>query len=163
MEIIALYLVFAMLATLWLDVTRYTIPNWLVASLLVLYPVAVMMSPQMVEWKMALVALLVVFAAGYIVFSMRWMGGGDIKLITVLALWVGWKELADFVLLFAMLGGVFSLIVLVGRKMEPYLPWKKRLKVPRLFQKDAPIPYGVAIAGAFLWLMAQGKIPVLAG
>ena len=79
-----------MCTTLWLDCTRYTIPNWLVGSLLVLYPVAVYLSPEAVDWKMAMVAMLLVFAVGYIIFSLRVMGGGDVKLITVLALWVGW-------------------------------------------------------------------------
>ncbi len=161
MDVISLYLIFAMAATLWLDVTRYTIPNWLVGSLLVLYPVAVWLSPVGVDWKMALAAMGVVFAGGYAVFALRLMGGGDIKLITVLALWVGWEKLAGFVVLFAMLGGVFSLLVLIIRKFQPYLPWKQRVKTPRLFQKDAPIPYGVAIAGAFLWLMYRGQIAVL--
>ncbi len=159
MEAITLYLVFAMLATLWLDVTRYTIPNWLVGSLLVLYPLAVYLSPHMVDWKMALAAMAAVFAVGSVIFAARVMGGGDIKLITVLALWVGWQGLLDFVLLFAILGGVFSIFVLLGRKLQPYIPLKG--KTPRLFQKNAPIPYGVAIAGAFLWLMHTGKIPMV--
>ena len=162
MEVITLYLIFAMLATLWLDVTRYTIPNWLVGSLLVLYPVAVYLSPQAVDWKMAVVGMLAVFAVGYVVFSMRWMGGGDVKLITVLALWVGWGEkLAEFMFLFGLMGGVFSIFVLIVRKLQLYLPWKQRFQTPRLFQKDAPIPYGVAIACAFLWMMWQGKIIIL--
>ncbi|MDX2073868.1 MAG: prepilin peptidase [Alphaproteobacteria bacterium] len=159
MEMISLYLVFAMCATLYLDVTRYTIPNWLVGSLLALYPVAVYLSPQAVDWKMALAAMAVTFLAGYAIFALRVMGGGDIKLITALALWVGWNGLLDFVLLFAILGGVFSVIVLIGRKLQPYIPLKG--KTPKLFQKNAPIPYGVAIAGAFLWMMWKNAIPTL--
>lgn len=151
-----------MCATLWLDVTRYTIPNWLVWSLLVLYPVAVYLSPEAVDWKMAVVAMLLVFAVGYIIFSLRVMGGGDVKLITVLALWVGWgMPLMEFMIMFGLIGGVFTLFLLAVRKAEPYLPWKKRLATPRLFQKGAPVPYGVAIGLAFVWMMYMGKIAVV--
>jgi prepilin peptidase CpaA len=160
-EFLTLYVLFAMLATCWLDVTRYTIPNWLVGSLLLLYPVAFYLHPNGADWKMALAAMGLVFACGFVVFSLRIMGGGDIKLITVLALWVGWTYLADFVVLFALLGGVFSIFLLVMRKLFPYLPLPKTVKTPRIFQAKAPIPYGVAIAGAFVMLMSQGKINVL--
>lgn len=161
MSIIVLFLVVAMLATLWLDITRYTIPNWLVGALLLLYPVAVYIAPQQIDWPMALASMALTFAVGYVVFSFRLMGGGDIKLITVLALWVGWNELAYFSMLFALIGGVFSLAVFVARKIQLYLPWKETFKRPRILEKDAPIPYGVAIAGAFLWMMWQGKISLL--
>jgi len=89
------------------------------------------------------------------------MGGGDVKLITVLALWVGWGDLGYFSILFALIGGVFSLVIFFARKVQLYLPWKERFKMPRILQKDAPIPYGVAIATAFLWMMWQGKITLL--
>ena len=126
MEYIALYLLFAMLATMWLDVTRYTIPNWLIGSLLLLYPVAVYLSPAHVDWAMAIVAFFVVFIVGYIIFVLRVMGGGDVKLIAALALWVGWWKLPEFILLFALLGGAFSIILLIIRKIRLYLPWKRR-------------------------------------
>lgn len=161
MSLIILYLIFAMLTTLWLDVTRYTIPNWLVVSLLALYPVAVQLNPHPIDWQMALAGMAIVFAVGFFVFSLRFMGGGDIKLITVLALWVGWEKLADFAILFALIGGVFSLVVFILRKLQPYLPWKQKFKTPKLLQKDAPIPYGVAIASAFLWMMHQQEITIL--
>lgn len=162
MQIISLYLITMMLATLWFDLTRYKIPNWISGSLLLLYPAAVYLAPGAIDWKMALVGMLMVFAVGYMVFSMRWMAGGDIKLITALSLWVGFAHLLEFIFAFALFGGAFSLFVLVVRKMQPYLPWKQRFKTPRLFQNNAPIPYGVAIAGGFLWLMAMGSVEVLA-
>lgn len=157
MELISLYLLFAMLATMWFDVTRYTIPNWLIGSLLILYPVAVYLSPHQVDWRMALVAMAVVFVAGYIIFATKIMGGGDVKLITVLALWVGWVGLLDYVIIFALLGGIFTIFLLIMRKLWVIIP----MKAPRIFQNKAPVPYGVAIAGAFLYFMYVGRIPVL--
>lgn len=160
MELIAIYLIFAMLATIWLDVTRYLIPNWLVASVLLLYPVALSLSPQVVDWKMALAAFGLVFLVGIALHTLRLMGGGDIKLIAALCLWVGWAKLPEFIIWFGIIGGVFCLLLLFFRRIRMYFPWKAKHN-PRILQHGAPLPYGVAIAGAFLWMMAQGRIDLL--
>lgn len=157
MSPIAIFLLFSMLAVLYFDITRFIIPNWLVGGLLLLYPLAVYLSPVPVDWKMALAGMLIVFAVGYFVFAMNWMGGGDIKLITVLSLWVGWEKLLPFVLGFALLGGVLSVSVLVIRKAVPFLV-RRNDSLPRLFRHNEPVPYGIAIAAAFLWMMSQGDI-----
>lgn len=159
--ILTLYLLFCMLAVLWFDATRYIIPNWLVGSLLLLYPVAVYLAPQPVDWQMALACMLGVFAIGYIVFARGWMGGGDVKLITVCSLWVGLDKLIDFIFLFAVFGGLLSLALYIGRKLVPWLKLKKL--PPKIFQEGAPVPYGIAIAFAFLMLLYQGEIPAVAG
>ena len=97
MHILLIYLIFSMLAVMWFDATTYRIPNWLVASLLLLYPLAVYFGHGAVHWQPALLAMGIVFALGYVVFALKWMGAGDIKLITACALWVGLKHLADFI------------------------------------------------------------------
>jgi prepilin peptidase CpaA len=162
MSIIAVYLIFSMLAVMWLDATRYTIPNWLVGSLLLAYPFAVFTSPFAVDWQMALAGAALVLVLGYIVFTLRWMGGGDVKLLAALALWVGVKCLADFIFITALLGGVLSLFLWGFRKILPYIPGKpKKEKLPRILQDNAPVPYGIAIALAFLFLLWTGKIPLV--
>lgn len=164
MSIISMYLIFSMLAVIWLDVTKFIIPNWLVGSLILLYPVAVWLSPVAVDWKMSIVAMLIVFAVGYGVFAMKWMGGGDIKLLTAVALWVGFSmELLLFIFTMSLIGGVFSVILWVGRKWVPHVMKSTAEKpLPRILQNGAPVPYGVAIAFAFFWWVMAGKIPVLA-
>jgi len=162
MGIITVYLIFSMLAVVYFDVTRFIIPNWLVGSLLALYPVAVWLCPHAVDWKMAIVGMLMVFAVGYAVFAMKWMGGGDIKLITVCALWVGFDTLLDFIFITALLGGLFAVVLLMVRKWLPLMirretPW------PRILRDKEPIAYGVAIAIAFLLLVGGGRLSVLAG
>mgnify|MGYP000644984440 CR=1 FL=1 len=161
MDIFAMYLIFSMLAVIYFDVTRYTIPNWLCGSLILLYPIAIWMAPGTVDWQMALVAMLVVFAVGYVVFSRGWMGGGDIKLMTACALWVGWHSLLSFVFLVAIFGGVLSVVLVVGRKVYPFIPKLRDKKPPRIFQKDGPVPYGLAIAAGFLVYIWTGKIALL--
>ncbi len=163
MSVIAIYLIFSMLTVLWFDVRHYLIPNWLVGSLLIVYPLAVWLAPVAVDWKMALAAMLGVFAVGYVVFALKWMGAGDIKLITVCSLWVGLGGLADFIFLFAMIGGLFSIALLVVRKWNVFLPVPKSGQLPRVLRSGEPVPYGVAIASAFLIMLVMEKIPVIAG
>jgi len=156
MSIIAILLIFSMLAVMWSDVTRYLIPNWLVALLLLAYPAAVYMSPVIIDWKMAIVAMLAVLAAGYVIFAMKWMGAGDIKLLAACALWVGWENLPDFLMRVALIGGLFAILLYVGRKAIPLLPLN--VKLPRILREGEPVPYGVAIALGFLIMLSGAKI-----
>lgn len=162
MPVIAIILLISMLTVIYFDATRFIIPNWLVGGLLLLYPLAVFLSPAHIDWQMALVAMLVVFAIGYVVFALNVMGGGDIKLITVLALWVGFEKLTEFGFYFALLGGVMSIAILTIRKIMPHISSRifGKKPVPRIFRDKEPVPYGLAIAGAFLWLLMNNGIMV---
>lgn len=161
MSIIILYLISSMLAVMYYDATRFIIPNWLVGGLLLVYPLAVFLSPVAVDWKMDLLGMLGTFVLGYFIFALRVMGGGDVKLIIVLSLWVGLQKLYVFGLDFALLGGVLSIAVLLLRKILPFVVSKK-VKLPRIFRNREPVPYGLAIAGAFLLMLFSGEIPLVA-
>ena len=154
MEIIKLYLVFSMCAVMWLDVTRFRIPNWLCAGVLLAYGAAMLIVPM--PWISGLQALAIFFAVGYVLFALRLMGGGDVKLLAVCALWVGLPHAADYISLVAIIGGVYALALWLGRKVLALLPLKKVL--PRLLREGEPIAYGVAIALAFLWMMYKGQV-----
>lgn len=159
MSIIMLYLVASMLAVIYFDVTRFIIPNLLVGGLLLAYPVAVILSPVAVDWKMALVGMLGVFALGYVIFALRVMGGGDVKLIIVLSLWVGLEKLVVFGFNFALMGGAFAIFLLLARKII-YAAIGNARKLPRILRNKEPVPYGVAIAGAFLLMLMFGDVPL---
>ncbi|MEZ5691554.1 MAG: prepilin peptidase [Rickettsiales bacterium] len=159
MTIIIYYLLFSMFAVMYYDSSRFIIPNWLVGSLLILYPAAFYISEATIDWQMDLLGMLIVFVIGFAIFAIRMMGGGDIKLIIVLALWVGWNRLAEFGFNFAVLGGLLSIILLLIRAILPKL--LKNKKLPKIFRKREPVPYGLAIAGAFLLMMFAGEVAIL--
>jgi prepilin peptidase CpaA len=161
MTALSIYFIFSMLAVIYFDATRYIIPNWLIGSMLVLYPVALYFSPEAVDWKMALAGMGIVFAVGYVLFAKGWMGGGDIKLITACALWVGWEKLPDFIVLFALFGGLLSVLLVILRKIAPHITKRRGDALPRMLQEKAPVPYGLAIAVGFLMLMSRGEIALL--
>lgn len=160
MLVIVICLIVAMCIVMYYDATRFIIPNWLVGSLLLLYPVAFFTTDMPIDWKMDLLGMLCAFVVGYIIFALRIMGGGDVKLIIVLSLWVGFTKLAQFGFNFAVLGGVLSIIVLIMRKFLPMI-FKDKEKLPRIFRPKQPVPYGLAIAGAFLLMIYSGDVPVL--
>jgi prepilin peptidase CpaA len=91
-----------------------------------------------------------------------WIGGGDAKLLAVTALWFGADHTAAYLLVTALLGGAFTLGVLLFRMqaLPAWLPdgsW-----IARLHAEQAGVPYGVAMALAGLvvfpatpWMIAM--------
>ena len=79
---------------------------------------------------------------------MRAMGGGDVKLLTALALWIEPWLFLKLVVLMALLGGVLTLV---------FGAWH----VARRRKDRLAIPYGVAIALAGLWILGTNYLPVV--
>jgi prepilin peptidase CpaA len=93
-------------------------------------------------------AIVLVVAFGF--FARGWIGGGDAKLAAATALWLGFDYLLDYLFYASLLGGAMTLL-LIQFRMRP-LPamlvgqgWAERLH-----QKDAGVPYGIALAAAAL-------------
>jgi prepilin peptidase CpaA len=144
------------------DASRYIIPNTLNLAVLMLYAAAALLLP--VAPLMALVAAVLVLVVGLGFFALGLMGGGDIKLLVVLTLWTGWTMTTpQFIFLTAIFGGLLVFVVLALRVILPPLWLKLRPthNLPRLLTRKQPVPYGIAIAAAFLWLMWGGRIPGL--
>ncbi len=165
MAVFFIVLTVLMALVLYFDATKYIIPNWLVGLTLAVYPLMVVMSPTPIDWSRAVLATVAVFVVGYGMWKMRWMGGGDIKLITACSLWAGASllRLFDFLIIMTVFGGVLALAAIVIRKG---LPWVAPAmlgspKLPRLFKDGEPVPYGLAIALAFLFLLWKQQLPGL--
>lgn len=112
-----------------------------------------------------LLAAFLALAAGFAAFAFNLFGGGDAKSIAAVAVWFGWNtETLVFILLTAMLGGIFA-VLLVGIRsagISQMLPlkiieikWIKAILVPK-----ARMPYGVAIGTAGL-IMYSPKVWLL--
>ena len=83
--------------------------------------------------------VLALFAAA---FAFGQMGGGDVKLIAALALWLPVVPLVWMLVLMSLLGGVLTLVMLVERKLRPR-------------EGLLEIPYGVAIVMAALLVLRE--------
>ena len=80
-------------------------------------------------------------------FALRLMGGGDVKLLTALALWIEPVTFLQLVIIMALAGGVLT-IVMGG--------WH----VMRRHKERIAVPYGVAIAFGGLWVLYPKLIAV---
>lgn len=147
------------------DLTRYLIPNWMTAVILLLWPAMLLLTPTLPEdfilWKALLVAL-VVFIVGIGIFVMRWAGGGDVKLLAALSLWTGTKCTFEFIAFTSILGGILVLACLLMRPVAArFVKPENAAALPRILRYKEPVPYGVAITVAFLFLLWTGEIPGL--
>jgi prepilin peptidase CpaA len=132
------------------DLRRFIIPNTLVVCLLVLWPFWVIASgTESVGY--AAIGALGTFLLGALMFSCRLMGGGDVKLLTVLALWSGLEGLVGLILVISIAGGLLSIFFMSGRRemLAALLRWPEGLR------DNKQIPYGVAIAVGGLVIVRQ--------
>ena len=84
-------------------------------------------------------AVFLVFAG---LFAIGAMGGGDVKMIGAVMLWVPLPLFLPMLTVMAVGGGILSAVMLVRMKMRPS-------------DKPVEVPYGVAIAAAGLWALHQ--------
>jgi prepilin peptidase CpaA len=151
--LVAAFVVLVVAATFW-DVAGKTIPNWLPALMVALFPFAGIAAGLPGH----LIALNIVFGAAtllgcFFLYNGRVLRGGDAKLIPGVAVWTGAAGFAPFALVVAIAGGAFALARFGLR----------RLANPRT---DDPAPLdrkrgrlGVAIAAGAL--VALARTPVI--
>jgi prepilin peptidase CpaA len=152
--------VFALVMAGVADFRTLRIPNWLTAGLTLAFPVAALAAGQPVDWLSHLEAGAAVFAGSAALFAFGLMGGGDVKLLSATALWLGLGQVMPFLFMVALVGGAFALVCLALRHplmQTTFLATLRRL--PAFAQKKMPIPYGIPIAIAGL-LMAP-VLPIL--
>ena len=139
------------------DLVTMKIPNKLSLMLLAGYAFLIPfagLSP--VEIAFNLVAALIVFCLGFCAFARGWMGGGDVKLITVSVLWLGLPLLPAFLFWTAVFGAILTATLLYYRFLPLTDGWLAKIGwAGRLHADETHVPYGVAISAAalmvFLW------------
>ena len=129
------------------DVRNYRIPNSINLLIAGLFPVYVFFSETGVDWSFALLIAGAVFAAAAILFSLGFIGGGDAKMLTVLALWAGPAHMADFIFTTTLVGGVLAVLMMTSARHALALAAESlgQHRLSAVFQGDV-LPYGVAIA-----------------
>ena len=91
-----------------------------------------------------------IFLLGAILFQFGQMGGGDVKLLTVLGIWAGPSDILMFLIQVAFAGGLLTMAWIVnGSFVAPALG--------RVVSSEAKrtVPYGVAIAAGAYFLFAR--------
>jgi prepilin peptidase CpaA len=138
------------------DIGSMTIPNWVSIALALVFPLAAL-SAQMPWPQIGLHAGVgvLVFLAGFALFAMGVLGGGDVKVIAAVSVWTGVSALAPFAFWTTAAGGVLALTVLLARKAAAPADTRPPF-LNRLLDPARGIPYAVAIAvGAIASLSRQ--------
>lgn len=133
-----------LLAAAFTDLRSRTIEHWTCGAIALLAP-AYWWSSGYALWPDVAIQIglaLAVFAVFAGVFMIGQMGGGDVKLLGALALWLPAVPLFTMLFVMALAGAVISIICLAAQKL------KKSGGAPE-------VPYGVAIAVAGLWVFGE--------
>lgn len=137
-------LAIALLIAAFTDLRSRQIYNWLTISIAVAAPVFWISSglPLWPGMAAQLGIAVLCFAVCCALFAMGQMGGGDVKLLTALALWFPPAPFLKLVVLMALIGGVLTIV---------FGAWH----LARRQKEKLAIPYGLAIASAGLWVLAD--------
>jgi prepilin peptidase CpaA len=141
-------LAIALLVAAFTDLRARIIDNWLTLGLAAAAPLFWWASGLSLWPGVALqLALgLTVFAVLAGLFALGAMGGGDVKLLTALALWLPWQPFLKLIVLMALIGGLLTILA---------AGWHRIGRRPGRVQ----VPYGVAIALAGLWVIGMTYAP----
>ena len=133
-----------LLVACWCDLKARTIPNGLnlaVALLAIPYWWSIDLSlwPG-VALQLGVAAL--VFCLFAIAFAFGAMGGGDVKLVAAIALWLPAQSVLALLFIMSVAGGALTLAMLIRHRLARQTG-------------QLEIPYGVAIAFGGLWLISE--------
>ncbi len=134
------------LCAAWSDFRDYLIPNRISVGLLLLYPAFVLSAPQTIDWQNASLIAGAVLLVSTALFAARVMGGGDVKLLSVCALWAGPEQVLPFIFMTAFAGGTMSFALLLRVRYG----WI--VGIPGTTLAETKVPYGVAITAGALFV-----------
>ena len=139
----------AMIWVMYTDLTQQRIPNAVILFLVVTYlPLALSAGFELDAMTYAFGSALIVFMAGFGCFSAGWLGGGDVKLAAVSALWLGHDTVISYVLWTAILGSIVTLSIMALRR-------KRAIDADLPFDRHTSLPYGPGMALAAIILFPQ--------
>jgi prepilin peptidase CpaA len=130
-----------------MDLLTMKIPNRLSAVLAIGYFAAALLTgapPHDIAMHALCGAAMLVFT--FALFSFGWIGGGDAKLASATALWLGWTPLAENGLASALAGGALTVVILMGRRLTLPEALASQAWIARLHNAKSGIPYGIALA-----------------
>ncbi|USG62941.1 prepilin peptidase [Sneathiella marina] len=142
------------------DLRDFTIPNFVSITIVILYPLMIMTSPDNIDWVGSLIVALSVLVIGFIFFSLRLFGAGDIKMIAALSLWAGPSLVTNFLFVTVIAGGLLVLLIISREGLRQAFEGTGFARGIRFaFQSKTQVPYGVAVAfGGMSILMSYEKI-----
>lgn len=125
------------------DVLRLRIPNAVPLAILLLFAIDLLLGGGVEDPLAHLQAMLLALAILVPLFALGMLGGGDVKLLAAVALWLGLPKLALLLILVGLTGGVFAAFWLTLRWLiRRALPGRD---LPESLQAGAPLPFALPI------------------
>jgi prepilin peptidase CpaA len=134
------------------DFRNLLIPNWIPVTLTACFALFAAISLTGAAVLTHIWVALLIFALMLAFFILRWVAGGDVKLLTAVALWVGPEHAAPLVVLMAFFGSALALSLIGLRKygflIQEHVPANWFLTRMTTLADEGQCPYGVAIGTA---------------
>jgi prepilin peptidase CpaA len=120
------------------------IPNWLNAAIALgaipfWYVTSVGLWPGVAVHLGVALAVFGLFAGA---FAIGWMGGGDVKLLGAVALWLSPVAVLQLIVIMSLAGGVLTVAMAIRHRLARHTG-------------ALEIPYGIAIAFGGFWLISE--------
>jgi prepilin peptidase CpaA len=148
-------------ATVWagaMDLATMRIRNEIILLLLGAYAaLAPLTGLDAIEIGWSAAAASAVFICMFIFFGLGWIGGGDAKLASVIALWLGPDHVPTYLIYTALFGGILTLIILQFRLVALPAFCLDIRWIRRLHARESGVPYGVAIASAAVFVFPDAS------
>jgi len=139
------------------DVRRLIIPNTACVVIAAAFlPAALLngLDAAAVAWHYGVAAALL--AVGMAVFARGLAGGGDVKLLAAVAVWIGRDHILAYLLTMALLGGALAVLVLIAARLKRSLPALGRIDwLGDGALGGQAIPYGAAVGVAALLMLPK--------
>ena len=145
------------------DGARLRIPHTVCLIILILMPVWGLLQPDGVSWISHLLGFAIAFAIGFVLWRVRWFGGGDVKFLAAIALWFGLRDLGSFLVTVSLLGAAFAILLVGLRAAYGALAHRSgndgAINRLPLMKKGDPVPYGIAI-GLAAFILRGGMFDI---
>jgi prepilin peptidase CpaA len=129
------------------DLLSYRIPNKLTLLIAFLFlPLALLAGMPLSMILSNVMAGGAVLLVGFLLFTIRFFGGGDAKLLAAASLWLGWSALPPLLVWTALVGGLLGILFGLRALSDRHI---RRVPARR------EVPYGLAIAAGTIMALPQ--------
>ena len=133
------------------DIYDFKIPNWISLTLVAGFIPAGLLLGAPISLMLESLALGgAVLVVSFVLFAVKFFGGGDAKLLAAVAPWVGLPNFGGFLMSTVFAGGLLAIFLIAFRRapalpIYSHTPW-----LLRMHQNRHEIPYAVAISAGGL-------------
>jgi prepilin peptidase CpaA len=129
------------------DIASFTIPNFIPLAVLAsfaAFAIATGLTPG--EIGSHLLAGTIGLSAGFALFALGYIGGGDAKLFASVLVWLGFRDMLGYIVVASLMGGALTLALIALRAVPLPALFYRQQWIAKLHNRASGIPYGVALA-----------------